>query len=85
MVCNSDMDDKARILKLGGPAKVARLLNFGKWGTNRVSNWMVRGIPAAEKVKRPDLFLVEDAPSESASAIAAPRVAESARTTGEAA
>ncbi|WP_238925120.1 hypothetical protein [Achromobacter insuavis] len=56
------MDDKTRILKLGGPAKVARMLNLGKWGTNRVSNWMTRGIPPAVKINRPDLFLVEELP-----------------------
>lgn len=58
MVCNLEaMTDKDLILKLGGPAQVARLLGFGAWGTNRVSNWMVRGIPAAIKVERPDLFM----------------------------
>lgn len=64
MVCNQCMDDKTRIMKLGGPAKVARLLGFGKWGTNRVSNWMDRGIPAAVKVQRPDLFLAQELPPE---------------------
>lgn len=68
MVCNFAMDDKTRILKLGGPAKVARLLGLGKWGTNRVSNWMTRGIPAVEKVKRPDLFLAEELPEQSGQA-----------------
>lgn len=72
------MDDKTRILKLGGPAKVARLLGLGKWGTNRVSNWMARGIPAAEKVKRPDLFLAEEVPSEPAPSMVAPQPADPA-------
>lgn len=68
MVCNLRMDDKTRILKLGGPAKVARMLNLGKWGTNRVSNWMTRGIPPAVKIDRPDLFLVDDPPELAAQA-----------------
>ncbi len=38
------------------------MLNLGKWGTNRVSNWMTRGIPPAVKINRPDLFLVEELP-----------------------
>lgn len=79
------MDDKTRILKLGGPAKVARLLGLGKWGTNRVSNWMARGIPAAEKVKRPDLFLAEEVPSEPAPSMAAPQPADPAPAQQEAA
>lgn len=57
MVCNIEMDDKTLILSLGGPAKVARLLGYGKWGTNRVCNWMERGIPAAVKVEFPHIFL----------------------------
>jgi hypothetical protein len=51
------MEDKDLIINLGGPAKVAQLLGYGKWGTNRVSNWMKRGIPAAVKIDFPDLFL----------------------------
>lgn len=52
-------DDKALIDRLGGPAKVADLLGFGKaGGTQRVHNWSVRGIPARIKLARPDLFQV---------------------------
>lgn len=54
------MNDKDLILSLGGPAKVARLLGYGKWGTNRVCNWMERGIPAAVKLDFPHIFLVGD-------------------------
>lgn len=51
------MDDKTLLLSLGGPAKVARLLGYGKGGTNRVCNWMDRGIPSAVKVQFPEIFL----------------------------
>lgn len=51
------MDDKTLLLSLGGPAKVARLLGYGKGGTNRVCNWLERGIPAAVKVEFPEIFL----------------------------
>lgn len=52
------MDDKKIIISLGGPAKVAELLGLNKaGGVQRVHNWMTRGIPAKEKLKRPDLFL----------------------------
>ncbi|WP_414451489.1 hypothetical protein AB4851_22360 [Burkholderia sp. 22PA0099] len=38
----------------------ARFFGYEKLldGTQRVSNWLSRGIPAAVKVERPDLFLV---------------------------
>lgn len=49
--------DAALIEELGGPAKVAALLGFGDYGTQRVQNWITRGIPAAVKVAHPDLFL----------------------------
>lgn len=52
------MDDKTLIINLGGPAKLARLLGFGKGGTNRVCNWRSRGIPAAVKLDFPHIFLV---------------------------
>lgn len=45
------------IRKLGGPAKVARLMGFKPLGgTQRVHNWMKRGIPALVRLERPDLF-----------------------------
>lgn len=51
--------DRQTIERLGGPAKVAELLGYEKslGGTQRVCNWLVRGIPAAVKVARPDLFM----------------------------
>lgn len=51
------MDDKQRIIDLGGPTRVAELLEFQKHnGAQRVHNWMKRGIPARIKLARPDLF-----------------------------
>lgn len=52
--------DADLIQKLGGPVKVACLLSLPKYGgAQRVQNWMTRGIPAAMKVQRPDLFMPE--------------------------
>lgn len=52
--------DAQRIEALGGPAAVARRLDFdAKNGTQRVQNWLTRGIPAAVKLLHPELFLVE--------------------------
>ena len=53
------MDDRKLIQDLGGPAKVAELLQFDKTkgGVQRVQNWMTRGIPPKVKLQRPDLFL----------------------------
>ena len=52
------MDDRTRIERLGGPRKVAELLGYDKAiGTQRVHNWLDRGIPAKVKLERPDLFL----------------------------
>ena len=51
------MNDKDLILELGGPTKVARMLGYGKYGHQRVANWMTRGIPAAVKVEFPHIFL----------------------------
>lgn len=54
------VDDKTRIELLGGAAKVAELLGYDKeGGTQRVHNWIARGIPPAVKVQRPDLFMPE--------------------------
>lgn len=48
------------ITALGGPSKVAELLNLPKkGGQQRVQNWLARGIPAQIKVERPDLFMPE--------------------------
>jgi hypothetical protein len=50
--------DKEIIENLGGPAAVAELLGFEKHGgTQRVFNWMTRGIPAQVKVDHPELFM----------------------------
>lgn len=50
--------DAALIKDLGGPTAVSNMLGFkNPGGPNRVANWITRGIPAAVKVKRPDIFL----------------------------
>lgn len=51
--------DKDLIQELGGPSKVAELLEYDKssGGVQRVQNWTTRGIPAKVKLARPDLFL----------------------------
>jgi hypothetical protein len=53
------MKTDGEIIKdLGGPAKVAELLGYEKHGgTQRVQNWISRGIPPKVKIERPDLFL----------------------------
>lgn len=52
------MNDKQLIDALGGPTRVAELLNYDKpGGVQRVANWQRRGIPASVKLERPDLFL----------------------------
>ena len=56
--------DRALIAALGGAAKVAALLGFTNGGVQRVHNWTTRGIPAAVKVARPELFMREPAPSD---------------------
>jgi len=49
--------DGVLIESLGGPAKLAELLGYEKHGgTQRVHNWITRGIPARVKLDRPDLF-----------------------------
>ena len=53
------MTDKETIERLGGPAKVAELLGLDKHGgTQRVHNWIARGIPAQVKLDHPEIFLV---------------------------
>ncbi len=50
--------DAALIADLGGPSKVAELLNYEKHnGPQRVQNWLVRGIPAQVKVDHPEIFM----------------------------
>lgn len=54
------MTDRELIESLGGAAQVAERLGYDKdGGTQRVHNWTVRGIPAAVKVRHPDLFMPE--------------------------
>lgn len=56
----TDHPDWALITRLGGPAKVAKLLSYElQGGTQRVQNWRYRGIPASVKLGRPDIFLTE--------------------------
>lgn len=44
----------------GGASKVCELLGWSKkGGVQRIHNWTLRGIPALEKLKRPDLFQLE--------------------------
>ncbi|CAJ0862349.1 hypothetical protein R77567_01640 [Ralstonia sp. LMG 32965] len=65
--------DSEAIAKLGGPAKVARLLGIDatKGAIQRVHNWTVRGIPAAVKLDRPDLFPRGDIPASGLPAVGA--------------
>lgn len=52
--------DSELIRQLGGPSKVAELLNFPKQGgAQRVQNWMTRGIPSKVKLEHQDIFLVD--------------------------
>jgi len=46
--------DREIIDRLGGSTKVAELINYK---VQRVQNWKDRGIPSAEKLKFPQLFL----------------------------
>jgi hypothetical protein len=48
------MSDRELIEKLGGATIVAKQLGYVP---QRVQNWTVRGIPAREKLKHPELFL----------------------------
>ena len=50
--------DKELIAKLGGAAKLAELLGYDKkGGTQRVHNWVSRGIPAKVKLEHQEIFL----------------------------
>ncbi len=49
--------DRDLIERLGGPSKLAKLLNYPKGrGAQRVHNWLKRGIPARVKLEHPSLF-----------------------------
>ena len=55
---SASAEDIEIIERLGGPAKVARLLGYqGSGGTQRVFNWLTRGIPPRVKVEHPEIFL----------------------------
>ncbi|MCP1121676.1 hypothetical protein LIOPPNJA_27640 [Robbsia andropogonis] len=51
--------DAALIAKHGGPTRVAELLGLDpkRGGTQRVQNWVTRGIPPKVKLLYPHLFL----------------------------
>ncbi len=57
-------NDKQLIKQLGGPIKVAKMLGYEKkGGTQRVHNWITRGIPPRVKLQFPEIFLSQvDAP-----------------------
>ena len=46
--------DKEKIEKLGGATVLAKRLGYS---VQRVQHWKSRGIPSAEKVKHPELFM----------------------------
>lgn len=53
----SEHPDWKRVLELGGPTKVADLLDLPKeGGVQRVQNWKHRGVPSIVKLEHPDLF-----------------------------
>jgi hypothetical protein len=54
---NTAKPDRELIDSLGGPVKLASMLQLGRYGPQRVSNWKARGIPSAVKLKYPHLFL----------------------------
>lgn len=59
------MNETAKLIKdLGGPAEVARRLNFtAKGSTQRVCNWITRNrIPLQIRVDHPDLFPMDRNP-----------------------
>ena len=64
--------DVELIQQLGGPSKVAELVGLDKQGgTQRVQNWLVRGIPSKMKVDFPHLFMPELATAPASNAQAA--------------
>lgn len=48
--------DADLIDRLGGPSALARALNFGDGGVQRVQNWKYRGIPEIERLRNPEIF-----------------------------
>lgn len=61
------MDDKQLIENLGGPRAVAKLLGFNEInGTQRVYNWIARGIPSKVKLDHADVFLMAAKPKKTA-------------------
>lgn len=57
MVFNISMTDHEIISHYGGPTSFAKLLGLTTPGSvQRVSNWVVRGIPAEVKLEHPHLF-----------------------------
>ena len=52
-------DSKQIIESFGGPSNLARILGFKKFGSQRVHNWIKRGIPAKIFLDYPDLFKSE--------------------------
>jgi hypothetical protein len=65
---DSETTADAHLIKsLGGPTKVAEMLNFEKpMGVQRVSNWTRRGIPYHIKVKHKEIFLSQFSETEGA-------------------
>jgi len=59
MHLDKSMSPDAKLIEsLGGPAKVAELLGYEKeGGTQRVHNWIERGIPPKVKIEHPEIFL----------------------------
>lgn len=47
--------DKEKIEKLGGATELAKRLGYS---VQRIQHWKNRGIPSAEKLKHPELFLI---------------------------
>ena len=58
MVFNMGMTQDAQLIaQLGGPAKLAQLLGLDKrGGTQRVQNWIARGIPSKVRIDYPKIF-----------------------------
>ena len=59
VVFNWVMTDAELIDSLGGPTKLAEILNYDKkvGGVQRVQNWITRGIPSSVKIEHPEIFL----------------------------
>jgi hypothetical protein len=50
------MEAKTVIEAFGGPAELARRLNYGQFGPQRVTNWLARGIPARVQLEHGEMF-----------------------------